>query len=74
MLIHSVAQFIRVDGFQQVIQRAEADGFDGKLVVRGGEDDVKIPVGQGSQQVKTVLLRHYNIEKHQIGLEGLDVL
>lgn len=67
--LHRRDEFVRIDGFQQVVQRAEADGLNGKLDVGGGKNDVEIPFAQGSQEIETVHTRHLDVEKHQIGLE-----
>src|SRR5688572_25890754 len=41
MTLNGIFQFIRVNGFQQVIQRAETDGLYGILVIRGSEYNVE---------------------------------
>lgn len=65
--LNGLNQFLRVDGFEQVIDRTVPKCLECELVVGRYKNQRKRHPGNGFQYLETVHLRHFNIQKYQIG-------
>ncbi len=66
---------IAVDRLQQIVHGFQPEGFDGELLVRGGEDDVRrldLVFAQTADNAEAVEAGHLDIEKGQGGIELFD--
>ena len=62
----------RDDGFKQVVDRAGAEGAEGKVVVGGDEDDAGVWERQVVQDVKTCAAGELDVEEDEVGVVVLD--
>lgn len=69
MPFHRVAEFIRINGFQQVVQRTEPYRLDGVLVMGRGENDIEIGIVGEQQEVESVLMGHFHVEENKVWLK-----
>ncbi|MNL41415.1 hypothetical protein D3C87_1638210 [compost metagenome] len=69
MPFHRVAEFIRINGFQQVVQRTEPYCLDGVLVMCRGENDIEIGIVGEQQEVESVLMGHFHVEENKVWLK-----
>ena len=67
--VDRLSQFLRIDGFEQVIKSGKADRLNGVLIKRSSKDHLKRPRGQRHQPFKPTYARHLDIQKDQIRLK-----
>ena len=64
----------RIDGLQQIIDRVHFERFDGVLIVRRHEDDVRrrLRVDHAPRDFESRQAGHLDVEKHDVGLQPGD--
>ena len=72
--LHRRVEPRRVDGFQQVVNRVDLEGFDGARVERRDEHDLRscLEIDHAACDVEAGEAGHLHIEKDEIGLEAID--
>src|SRR5512146_398407 len=69
----SSLETFRAEGLQQVIDRVDLEGSQSVLIVSSDEDDGEL-VPDKFQDLKTVKLRHLDVEEDKVGLALVDRL
>jgi len=63
------------DGFEEIVEGADVEGFEGVAVVGGDEDDGGVTVlFQAAGDGEAVEARHLEVEEDEVGVEAVDQL
>jgi len=69
---YGILEVVLVNGFEEVVDGTDAEGFGGVFVVAGHENDLKCNLGKALQKLKTIHRIQRDVEKYQVGLVLID--
>ncbi|MNL65135.1 hypothetical protein D3C87_1894270 [compost metagenome] len=59
-------EFVRIDGFEQVINCAETECPDGIFLVGGCKNNPKIDLFEAGKEIETAFAGHLNVQEDQV--------
>ena len=71
--LHGLLDALGLHRLQDVIESVGIEGFDREFIVRGSEDNQRRE-GHVPEHFKAIHGRHFDIEKHNIGMQFFDLL